>query len=191
MKPDPTERPDSVPMLSGDVAPGGHKVGQSPLVKQFCQCILVAGLAYASYFLISHFVVQSVEIVGQSMSPTLQPQGRYLLNRWIYCWRNPQQSEIVVLRDPVTSDHAVKRIIAGAGDTVYIKNGRVYVNGQLLHEAYLLPGTTTFTYAQMNELFVRCGRDEYFVLGDNRRDSADSRIYGPVPRQNILGALIR
>ncbi len=84
----------------------------------------------------------------------------------------------------------VKRVIASAGDSIYFKEGRVYINGQKLSEPYLLPGTPTYTFSKEQELLIVCGNNQYFVLGDNRNNSYDSRYYGPVPRQNILGALI-
>jgi len=164
---------------------------RSILVKKIGQCGAVALLAYASYFAISHFFLQSVEVVGTSMAPTLQPASVCFLNRFVYMVREPQRSEIVVLRDPTDDCFAVKRIIAQEGDLVYIHAGQVYVNGRLLRENYLPARTKTFPTLGGNELTIRVGTGEYFVLGDNRKNSADSRIYGPVPRQNILGAIIR
>ena len=125
------------------------------------------------------------------MAPTLKNSGYYLLNRCVYVWREPAVSEIVVIRDPQDQSYAVKRIIAREGDAVYLTGGRVYVNGRLLEEPYLSPGTPTFALDKQIELSVRCGKGEYFLLGDNRGNSSDSRIYGPVPRQNILGTIIR
>jgi signal peptidase I len=154
------------------------------------QCGVVTALALASYLLISHFILQSVQVVGVSMSPTLRNAGFYLLNRCVYLVRHPQPNDIVVIRDPLDQCYSVKRIIAVAGDTVYIKAGHVYVNGHELVEPYLPPNTSTFAYERRTEQWVRCRQDEYFLLGDNRQNSADSRVYGPVTRQNILGAII-
>jgi len=147
-------------------------------------------MALASYLFISHFLLQSVQVVGTSMSPTLKNAGFYLLNRGVYLVRDPQPSDIVVIRDPQDQSYSVKRVIARAGDSVYLNRGHVYVNGRELSEPYLEPGTSTFPLTQKNELSVRCRAGEYFLLGDNRGNSTDSRAYGPVPRQNILGAIV-
>ena len=157
---------------------------------QIAQCTLVSLLALSSYLFISHFLLQSVQIVGVSMSPTLKNSGYYLLNRCVYLVREPQPSDIVVIRDPLDQSYAVKRIVAREGDSIYLKGGRVYVNGHRLDESYLSPGTPTFTVGSQTELSLRCRKGEFFVLGDNRGNSTDSRIYGPVTRQNILGAII-
>ena len=164
--------------------------GRSSLRIQLFQCGLVTALALASYLFISHFVLQSVEVVGVSMSPTLKNSGFYLLNRCVYLVRSPHPSDIVVIRDPVDQSYSVKRIVAEAGDAVYLKDGRIYVNGRELIEPYLPAGMPTYTGIKENEHWVRCHNDEYFLLGDNRLNSADSRVYGPVPRRNILGAII-
>jgi signal peptidase I len=146
-------------------------------------------LAMASYYLISHFVLQIVEVQGASMIPTLHNADRYYLKRWIYYVRTPLRGDVVVIKDPTDGSLAVKRIIAVCGESVFLKNGLVYVNGCPLKEPYLSPGTFTPTCSKVNAEMISCGRDQYFVLGDNRGNSFDSRHYGPIPRQNILGAI--
>ena len=158
------------------------------LIQQFVSCMLVAMLAYGCFEFITHFVVQSVQVVGVSMSPTLHDSERYILNRWVYQIRDPQPKDIVVLRDPEDKCYAVKRIIARQGDRVYVnKTGQILVNDKVLNEPYLPPGTMTFASAKVREEMWICGANQYFVLGDNRNNSADSRIYGAVSRQDILG----
>jgi signal peptidase I len=126
-------------------------------------------------------------VVGVSMVPTLQEGNEYLLNVWAFRNAVPERNQVVVIRDPADHGLSVKRIVAVSGESVHFKNGRVYVNGQELDEPYLLPNTHTFTYSQAREQFITCGRDQFFVLGDNRARSIDSRAYGPVSRQDILG----
>jgi signal peptidase I len=159
-------------------------------VWQLQQVLAVAVLAAGCYFLISRFVLQSVTVVGMSMTPTLSNSQRYLLNRWVFHLRQPQRSEVVVLRDPSDNGYSVKRVIGVAGDTIALKQGEVYVNGQKLVEPYLLAGTPTYTSSFRDQVF-HCPPGHYFLLGDNRKNSVDSRSYGPVPRANILGLVIR
>jgi signal peptidase I len=85
----------------------------------------------------------------------------------------------------------VKRIIATPGESVYFKNGVVYVNSKRITEPYLQPYTPTFAYEKSAEEFTCCGADQYYVMGDNRNNSTDSRSFGPVPRANILGKLMQ
>lgn len=166
------------------------KVKRFSIVKLLCQCALLAVLAYGSYALLTHFVLQSVEVVGNSMSPTLQNAHHYFLNRATYLMREPQCSDIVVLRDPTDKSFSVKRIIAREGDSVYLKDGKVFVNGKLLKEPYLPEGTATFASPQQKEQWMVCGKNQYIVMGDNRNNSLDSRIYGSIPRQDILGVIV-
>jgi signal peptidase I len=161
------------------------------IVRQGTQLLSVILMAAASYLVISHFVLQSVKVVGRSMVPTLYDSQHYLLNRWIYRIRAPHQSDIVVLRDPVDNGFSVKRVIATPGDSIYLKDGSVYVNGHKLDEPYLAPHTPTFTDSKYKDQLILCGNDQFFLLGDNRLNSVDSRSYGPVPRRNILGPLVR
>jgi signal peptidase I len=160
------------------------------IIKQIFGCVLVAALAYGSFQFVTHYVLQSVQVVGASMSPTLHDSERYVLNRWAYHVREPQPKDIVVLRDPTDNCYAIKRIVAKQGDSVYIKGGQLFVNGKLLDEPYLPEGTPTFPNPDYREQFLVCGVGKYFVLGDNRNNSADSRIYGAVSRQSILGLVV-
>ena len=185
---------DSVTGVEGHglLPPVGKPTTHTPsFLQQIYQCTSVAALAMASYFFISHFVLQTVEVVGSSMAPTLYDSQRYLLNRWVYYFRSPQHSDVVVLRDPVEKGFVVKRVIGTAGDCINLKDGKVYLNGRRLVEPYLMPGTPTFPYLQRKEESILLAKDEYFVLGDNRKNSADSRTYGPVSRQSILGMVVR
>jgi signal peptidase I len=161
------------------------------ILLQTWQWLLVGALALAAYWFFSRCIFQSVQVVGASMQPTLHDSDRYFLNRWAYYLHSPQHRDIVVLKDPTDGAFAVKRIIATPGEAVYFKKGQVYINGVPLSEPYLAGGTRTFTYFKADEALVLCGEDQYFVLGDNRGNSFDSRMYGPVRRQNILGAIVR
>jgi signal peptidase I len=161
------------------------------LARQAIQLLSFLVLILASYFLISHFLLQSVKVVGRSMRPTLHDSERLLLNRWIYHVRAPQRGDIVVLRDPSDNGFSVKRVVATPGDSLYLTDGTVYLNGTKLTESYLDAGTPTFALGGVKDQLIHCGKDQYFVLGDNRQNSVDSRTYGPVPRSNLLGPIMR
>jgi signal peptidase I len=165
--------------------------GNNSPLRQIFQLLTVAMLAVACYLAISHFLLQSVTVVGRSMVPTLFDSQHYLLNRWIYHVHSPRHSDIVVLRDPSDNGFSVKRVIATPGDSIYLKDGMVYLNGYKLAEPYLAPHTPTFTDSKYRDQLILCGKDQYFLLGDNRLNSVDSRTYGPVPRRNILGPLVQ
>jgi signal peptidase I len=187
----PTTDPEFI-SVSPDLLPLPRKARRPvrSILRQSWQFLAVGGMAVACYFFISHFLLQTVKVVGRSMVPSLYDSQHYLLNRWIYYVRPPRQSDIVVLRDPSDNGYSVKRVIAAPGDSIYLKDGAVYVNGCKLRETYLTPGTPTFTESKYHDQLILCGKGQYFVLGDNRTNSIDSRTYGPVPRQNILGPIV-
>ncbi len=156
-------------------------------LKPALQCILMLALSYGAYAGVSRYLYQSVEVVGESMEPTLHPADQLILNRFAYRIQEPKQLDVVVLKDPTDGAFVVKRIIARPGDAVFFRSGNVFVNGHLLREPYVMRGAPTLTGSGVQEQLVVCGKDQYFVLGDNRQNSFDSRMYGPVRRQNILG----
>jgi signal peptidase I len=185
----------NTPVLESHPAPkqelGKTRSRSRGFIHQVFQGVCVIALAFASYFVISQFFLQSVKVVGLSMSPTLGDSQRYLLNRWVYHLRSPARSDVVVIEDPADHGFSVKRVIAVEGDTVYFKDGHVYVNGKELREPYLARGTRTFSTSSQKDALFKCGKDQFFVLGDNRLNSVDSRAYGPVPRNYILGQIIQ
>ncbi len=186
-------KPDSlsVPQTPALQPASASRRRSASAAQQIAQFAVVASLAVLCYFVISRFFVQSVTVVGVSMVPTLADSEHYLLNRWIFYLREPRRNDVVVLRDPMDHGCSVKRVIGVDGDTIYLKGGDLYLNGRKLKESYLRPGTPTYANPNCKEQFFRCGRQQYFVLGDNRKNSVDSRAYGPISRQAILGLVIR
>ncbi len=118
-----------------------------------------------------------------SMAPTLRAGDRIGVAE--NSWSQPRRGEIWVFQMPLPSgqkpNKAVKRIIGLPGETVEVANGRVLIDGQPLAEPYL---TTTMSYALPA---VSLGRDEYFVLGDNRNGSHDSHVWGALPADHLIG----
>ena len=140
-------------------------------------------------FLLAHFIMVSVaqafQVEQYSMEPNLLPRDRVLVNKFIYRIRPPAPGEIIVLHPPTNADrNYIKRVVAVAGQTVRINDGRVYVNGQPLREPYVHV-TTTGSYGPQ-----AVPADEVFVLGDNRGNSEDSRAFGFVPVGSIVGEAV-
>jgi signal peptidase I len=160
------------------------------LTRQIIECMCALAVALTSYFLTTSFVLQTVVVDGDSMNPTLRNSQRLMLNRVELAFREPQWGDIVVIKDPEDGGLSIKRVIASAGQTVELTGGAVVVNGMRLKESYLPQGTRTFSYRVYDHERISCGTNQYFLLGDNRMNSADSRIYGAVPRGNILGVVV-
>ena len=139
-------------------------------------------------FLVVQLVVQNYSIDGPSMEPNLHNQERILVDKWTYLFHPPARGDIIVfIAPPDPSSDYVKRIIAIPGDTLTIDNTTVIVDGISLHEPYVDPKLqgNPFFQNQIHNLVIP--PNKYFVLGDNRDGSSDSRDWGFVPRENILG----
>ncbi len=142
-------------------------------------------------FLAIHASVQASTVHGVSMQPGLHEGEWVMVNYWSYRFGSPQRGDVVVFKPPITiqgAEYLIKRIIAIPGDTISISATAVFVNGKQLNERYLSPlpadGVETVTGVVSN---LKMGKDEYWVMGDNRRDSLDSRSFGTVSRQEIVG----
>jgi len=149
--------------------------------------IVSIAAAIAVALLIRTFIVELYVVDGPSMRPTLQHEERLVVNKFIYYVRDPKKGEVVIFRYPRDpSRDFIKRVIATAGDTIEIKEGRVYVNDQLLREDYILEKTRT-EYPK-----VTIPEGTIFVMGDNRNNSEDSRFpdVGFVPLNLVKGEAV-
>jgi signal peptidase I len=134
--------------------------------------------------LIVTFGFQVARVEGMSMAPTLEDQDRLIVNKAIYHLESPRRGDIVMLRYPVNPDKSfVKRIIAEEGDMVRIVDGHVYVNDVPLNDDYV-PNEFR-SHDDFSPQVIPQGY--YFVMGDHRNNSSDSRDWGMVPKLYILG----
>ena len=150
---------------------------------------MVAG-SVLSYLVCSRFLIGMGQVDGVSMWPTLEDGERLIINRAIYRLRDPLPGEVVAFRLPGEDELVVKRVIALPGDLVRIRGGHVVVNGRVLAEPYLPVGVVTLSRA-MHDRSFRIADGCYFVLGDNRAASDDSRLFGAVSRERLVGRVSR
>jgi signal peptidase I len=139
-------------------------------------------------FPVRYFLFQPFFVKGESMEPTFENGDYLIVNEISYRFESPKRGEVIVFKYPEDpSQRFIKRIIGLPGETVEIKDGKVavYKNGktQILNESNYL-NSSLFTQGDVR---VSLGKDEYFVMGDNRPFSYDSRRFGVVPAKDIIG----
>jgi signal peptidase I len=150
--------------------------------------VLVIGGGIAIALIIEAVFIQAFWIPSASMVPTLEVDDRVLVNKLSYRLHDVNHGDVVVFERPasVTGDESIKdlikRVIAVGGDTIEARNGFVYLNGERLDEDYLPEGTVTDELPP-----TEVPEGEVFVMGDNRGDSQDSRKFGPIPEDAIIG----
>jgi signal peptidase I len=170
---------------------------------------VIVALAVGLALLIQAFIIKPYQIPSESMEPTLDVNERVLVNRFIYHFTDPDIGDIIVFHPPKGADtdrcgvrrepgeacpeptpdrsdtNFIKRIVAGPGDTLSIKNGHPVVNGQQASESFIMPCGGGGACNLPKEITIP--PDHYFMMGDNRGASQDSRFWGPVPREWIIG----
>jgi signal peptidase I len=145
---------------------------------EFLETLLLAVIL----FVVINAATARILVQSISMQPNLKEGDLVLVNRLVYKFFRPERGEVIVFQNPLNPDDVpyIKRIIGLPGDAVRIEGGTVYINGQLLSEPYL--NTTT---QRGGEYIIREG--ELFVMGDNRNNSSDSRAWGNVAVEQVIG----
>ncbi|MBO4996922.1 MAG: signal peptidase I [Lachnospira sp.] len=154
-----------------------------------CVCVLIA-LVLA--IVIVKYVGQKTEVSGDSMNDTLVNGQQLIIDKLTYRNHEPERYDIVVFPESDTTTF-VKRIIGLPGETVSIKEGFVYVDGQMLSDdVYGKESITKDNYYRLEDSSVTLGENEYFVMGDNRNNSKDSRDYeiGNVTKDQFIGKVV-
>ena len=138
-------------------------------------------------FIVIVFLYQPVQVEGTSMMPRLENHERIFINKFLYRFRPIERGDVVVFRYPLDpSKSYIKRVIGLPGDEVSIRDGHVLVNGKPLAEPYVPPSYLD----DQSYPTTLVERDHYFVLGDHRSSSNDSRAWGTVDRQYIYGKAV-
>jgi len=136
-------------------------------------------------FLVIRFAAQSFRVDGESMEPGLHTDEFVIVDKMSYLFQSPQRGDVIVFHYPLdTSKDFIKRIIGLPGDTIRITGSSVIVDGQTLHEPYI---SLPFNFENKT---LKLGLDQFFVMGDNRDNSLDSRSWGPLGRSYIIGKAV-
>lgn len=169
-------------------APVRRESSDKTILLFIASCLLISNIFVNSMsFIFGKFLLEARYIPASSMLPTLAIGDRLIINKIIYRLRSPQRGEIIVFSPTDTllernfNSDFIKRIIGVPGDKIEVAEGQIYVNGQILQEAYILE-KPDYNFGP-----AIVPPDSYFVLGDNRNISFDSHYWGFVPRQNIIG----
>lgn len=142
-------------------------------------------------YLIINFAIQTVHVIGSSMYPTVTDNDYLIATKIDYRLHPPSRGDIIIMRDPYdNSRDFIKRVIGVPGDHILIRQGQVFINGHLLKETYINNEVWTenadWPLGQtVDPQGVLLKSDEFFVMGDNRNHSSDSRVFGPVKRDQI------
>lgn len=156
--------------------------------------LLVAG---GVSVLLRTYAYQTFYIPSASMVPTLSVYDRILVQKAFFNWRDVHEGDIVVFTHPpldqcggVPSDDLVKRVIGLPGQTIYSAGNRIYINGRRLAEPYLPAPDPLGRPIASSEHPYHVPRGDFYVLGDNRADSCDSRYWGPIHGSSIIGRAV-
>lgn len=182
-KPVPEEKKETQP---DDSEPDSKKEKSKPNIKKnliaFGICIVIA---IVIALIITNFVASHTKVEGNSMESTLENGDDIIVEKFSYLTNNPERYDIIVFRESESVNY-IKRVIALPGETIQITEGKIYINERAIFDAY---GNAKMEDGGIAEKPIKLGQDEYFVLGDNRNASKDSRdkAVGVIKRDQIIG----
>ena len=176
---------DAIEAPSSDT-PAEESTGQA-LIRNLLEWVLVLVFAIVIALVVRSYLFQSFYIESGSMERTLLIDDKVVVNRLSYQWGEPQRGQIVVFRRdgaviPGQTQDLIKRVIAIGGDEVEGSGGRLTLNGVVLDEPYLEAGVTTSNFGP-----VTVPEGHIWVMGDNRNNSSDSRFFGPIDIDRVVG----
>lgn len=152
----------------------------------FMDILEVIVLAVGIFLIVYLLILRPHKIKGQSMHPNF-PDGEFLLTEKVsYYKTDPKRGDVIVFKPPISEDEFIKRVIALPGETVMVLNGKVFVNDEELKEDYIKISTNPSTFLSEGEKYT-VPSGNYFVMGDNRPHSSDSRAWGPITKKVITG----
>lgn len=191
------------------MAPEQRRAEKNPLLETLSIVVVAVGLA----FLIQAVLVKPFKIPSESMVPTLEVGQRVLVDRVSFRFSDPDRGDVIVFKPPLGADentcgvdspadraedqacprptrgksetNFIKRIVGMPGDRLKVLDGRVYINGRRQNERFIRPDAGCPICNLPGEITIPA--DHFFMMGDNRGESADSREWGPIPRDNIIG----
>ncbi len=197
-----TQRAPAATGRGASVGPAPDGERQRRRRRAAVEWVVILVLVVVATILLRTYVVQSFSIPSLSMSPTLQVGDRIIVDKLSYRLHGVHRGDIVVFRRPPLEDQQyadlVKRVVGLPGETLSSRGGHLYVDGRLLKEPWLPPGPQSYTSAlpgDPNPRFnlpgpVHVPAGEYYVMGDDRENSEDSRFFGPIPGSLIVGRAV-
>ena len=158
----------------------------SKLLLDFIEILFIsASIVTLTFF----FLAQPLIVTGDSMSPTFEDKEQIIVEKLSIKYEGLQRGEIVVVKHPDNPKvFVIKRVVGLPGESFTISASKVFINGEELDEPYLVAGTTTTgnSYIGEGDIF-ELAKNSYILLGDNRDNSSDSRLWGPVAKDSIVG----
>lgn len=157
-------------------------------VREIVSLLISIVIIFGVSFLVTHFIGQRTKVIGHSMETTLSDGDQLIVDKISYRFQDPERFDIIIFPFKYEENtFYIKRIIGMPGETVQIdEDGNIYINGEILEENY---GLETIVDPGIAATPITLAEDEYFVMGDNRNNSTDSRydVVGPIHREDIIG----